>query len=124
MQQLSFHPTWDKAISAQDRALIEDLFLQTYTQVDDFIMSPVVRVAFNHKKQLVVTVLIHNFTHHSARFHNRSVFIHCDNYEEEQTFTIPNLIIPPVTSMPWTFLFEPNPVHKTIDLHTLKLDIE
>lgn len=124
MQQLAFHPTWEQAISQQDRTLIEELFLETYTNVEDLLMSPVIRVARNHKKQLIVTVLIHNFTHHSARFHNRSVFIRCGNYEEEHTFTIPNLVITPFTSMPWSFLFEPDLMHETIPLEALTLEIE
>ena len=124
MQQLYFHPAWEKTISDQDRALIEDLFEQTYNQVDDLIMSPVIQVALNHKKELLVTVLVHNFTHHSARFNNRSVFIHCDDFDAEQVFTIPDLVIAPVTSMPWTFIFEANPVYEKLQLNELVLEIE
>lgn len=124
MQQLAFHPTWERQISTQDRALIEQLFLATYTDACDLITSPTVRVARNHKKQLVVTVLIHNFTHHSVKLDNRSVFIHCVGYEEEQIFTIPSLIIAPFTSMPWTFLFEADAIHETLPLQTIQLDID
>lgn len=124
MQQLYFHPAWEKTISEQDRALIEELFEQTYNQVDDFIMSPVIRVAINHKKELLVTVLVHNFTHHSARFNNRSVFIHCDDFDCEQRFTIPDLLIAPFTSMPWTFIFEANPIYERLPLNELTLEIE
>lgn len=124
MQQLYFHPTWDKTISAQDRALIEQLFTETYTDVDDFIMSPIFRVAINHKEELLVTALVHNFTHHSAKFQNRSVFIHCDGFDEEQAFTIPDFVIPPFTSMPWTFIFKSNPVYNTLPIQTILVEIE
>lgn len=124
MQQLYFHPTWDRQISAQDRAFIEQLFTETYKDVDDFIMSPTIRVALNHKKELLVTVLVHNFTHHSAKFYNRSVFIQCDGYEEEQTFTIPDLVIAPFTSMPWTFIFRPDPAHESLPLEMLTVEID
>lgn len=124
MQQLYFHPAWEKTISEQDRALIENLFEQTYTQVDDLIMSPMIRAAINHKKELLVTVLVHNFTHHSAKFMNRSIFIHCDELDAEHVFTIPDLVIPPFTSMPWTFIFEQNPIYETLSLDHLILEIE
>ena len=124
MQQLYLHPTWEKAVSQKDLALIEDVFEQTYTKADDVIMSPVVRTAFNHKGELLITALVHNFTHHSARFTNRSVFIRCGDYMEEQVFTIPSLSIPPFTSMPWTFIFKPDPLHATLNLQQLILEIE
>ncbi len=124
MQQLYLHPTWEKAVSQKDLALIEDVFEQTYTKADDVIMSPIVRTAFNHKGELLITTLVHNFTHHSARFANRSVFIRCGDYMEEQVFTIPSLSIPPFTSMPWTFIFKPDSVHATLDLQDLILEIE
>ena len=124
MQQLSFHPAWDKTISEKDRLLIEELFEQTYNQADDLVTSPVLRAAINHKKELLVTVLVHNFSHHSAVFRKRSIYIHCDDFEEEQTFNIPDLIIPPVTSMPWTFIFAANPIYEQLDLTELVLEID
>ena len=124
MQQLYLHPTWEKAISDKDRDLIETVFEQTYDQVDDIIMSPIIRVAFNHKDELLITALVHNFTHHGTRFRNRSVYIRCGDYMEEQLFTIPELNIPPFTSMPWTFIFQPVPVHSSLDIQKLILEIE
>lgn len=124
MQQLYLHPTWEKAISEKDFTLIEDVFEQTYKNADDVIMSPVIRTAFNHKGELLVMTLVHNFTHHSARFIDRSIFIRCGDYMEEQVFTIPALSIPPFTSMPWTFIFKPDPVHATLDIQHLILEIE
>lgn len=124
MQQLSFHPAWDKTISEKDRLLIEDIFDQTYNQVDDLIMSPVIRTAINHKKELLVTALVHNFTHHSAQFRNRSIFISCGDFDEEQVFTLPDFVIPPFTSMPWTFIFTANPLYEKLDLSQVVLEIE
>ena len=123
MQQLYLHPTWEKAISDKDRTLIESVFEQTYNQVDDVIMSPVIRVAFNHKNELLITALVHNFTHHGTRFKNRSIYVRCGEYIVEQSFTIPELSIPPFTSMPWTFIFKPDPLHSSLDLQQLILEI-
>lgn len=124
MQQLYFHPAWEKTISEQDRQLIETLFDTTYTQVDDVMMSPVLRVAFNHQQQLLVTALVHNFTHHSTTFSERLVAIRCDLYVEEQVMTIPQLTIAPFTSMPWTFMFPANELHNQLDIGKLILDID
>lgn len=124
MQQLYFHPTWDKAISPQDRTRIEEVFEETYTQVDDVIMSPLVRAAINHKGELLVMVLVHNFTHHSARFVERSLFVHCDDFSEQHVMTIPALSVPPFTSMPWTFIFPASPIYKTLELEHVVLEID
>ena len=124
MQQLYLHPKWEKAVNDKDLALIEQVFEDTYDQVDDLIMSPIVRIAFNYKEEMLITALVHNFTHHSTRIINRSVFIRCDDYMEEQTFTIPELTIPPFTSMPWTFIFKPDSVHTSLQLQNLILEIE
>lgn len=124
MQQLYFHPTWERAISEADREVIEQLFEQTYDEVDDTIMSPTVRAAFNHKGELLVTALVHNFTHHSARFRERTVFVHADDDFYEQRFTIDALVVPPFTSMPWTFIFPPNALALTITLSNVYIEIE
>ena len=123
MQQLYLHPTWEKAISAQDRALIEQIFDETNGQVEDLIMSPIIRVALNHKRELLVTALVHNFSHHSTRFKNRTVTLQCGDFFEEQQFTIPELTIAPFTSMPWTFIFEPNQAYEQLHFDELILEI-
>lgn len=122
MQQLYFHPTWERAISDKDRAIIEQLFDETYEQVDDLIMSPTVRAAINHKGELLVTALVHNFTHHSARFHERSIFVQAGDYAEEHVMTIPELVVAPFTSMPWTFIFPPPA--QPLDLQHMFIEIE
>lgn len=123
MQQLYLHPTWEKAISYADRTLIEKVFEETYTQTDDVIMNPIVRTAFNYKQELLVTVLIHNFTHHAIRIKNRSVYLYCGEYFEEKVFNIPELTIAPFTSMPWTFIFEPKDDYSKLDVSQVILEI-
>lgn len=123
MQQLYLHPTWQQAVSAQDRALIEQTFDDTNGEVEDLLLSPVMRAAFNHKGQLLVTALVHNFSHHSVRFQDRAVTLQCEDFFEEQLFTIPALSIAPFTSMPWTFIFEPNEAYAGLPLDALVLEI-
>lgn len=124
MQQLYFHPAWDKTISPQDRASIENLFEQTYRRIDDLIMSPAIRTAINYKNELLVTVLVHNFTHHSATFNNRTVYVHYGSFHAEQAFTIPELVIAPFTSMPWTFIFKERTEYEKLTLEKVVLEIE
>lgn len=124
MQQLYFHPTWEKAISDQDRDIIEQLFEQTYNNVEDTIMSPTVRAAINHKGELLVTALVHNFTHHSARFEQRNIFVHGEHFSHEHVMTIPALVIAPFTSMPWTFICPPHEAYKEEHLDSIVLEIE
>ena len=106
VQQLYFHPSWDKTISEQDRLAIEQLFDETYTQVDDTVTSPVFRTAVNHKGELLVTVLVHNFTHRALRFSKRDILLINGDEVHEQTVSIADFTVPAFTSMPWTFMFQ------------------
>ncbi|WP_117170943.1 SLAP domain-containing protein [Paraliobacillus sediminis] len=106
MQQLQFESAWDKTIADQDRKRIERIFSETnHHQVQDITLAPVT-VAKNHKGELLVTVLIHNFTEESFRFHGKTL-----QYKEKNlikathTFGSPTLTITKQTSMPWTFIF-------------------
>lgn len=113
MQQLQFESAWDKTIADQDRTRIERIFSETnFHQDRDITLAPVT-VAKNHKGQLLVTALIHNFTEDSFRFHGKTL-----QYKEKNlikathTFDSPTLTIPKQTSMPWTFIFPKDSLHK------------
>lgn len=105
MQKLQFERAWDKTISAQDRLLIEQAFHQTKEQ-DECISCYIIRTAINHKKQLLITTLIHNRTNQQLNFRNREVSIITEGEKFTQNFTINALEIPPYCSMPWTFIFD------------------
>ena len=105
MQKLQFEAAWDKTISAQDRLLIEQAFYKTKEQ-DGRISCYVIRTAINHKKQLLITTLIHNRTNQQLNFRNREVSIITASGKFTQNFTINALEIPPYCSMPWTFIFD------------------
>lgn len=105
MQKLQFEAAWEKTISAQDRLLIEEVFHKTKEQ-DKYISCYVIRTAINHKKQMLITTLIHNRTDQQLNFHNREVSIITEPGNFTQNFTIDALKIPPYCSMPWTFIFD------------------
>lgn len=96
--QLQFEPTWNKSISQQDRTLIE----QTFTICDKNEPFTLIRQAINHRGEHLLTVLVHNQEDSMMTFQQRPVQI----ASFHGIFTIPQLQIPPYTSMPWTFIFK------------------
>ncbi|MEO4053019.1 SLAP domain-containing protein [Solibacillus sp. CAU 1738] len=106
MQQLQFEASWDKALSAQDRDQIEKLFNETKEKhFANIVFSPI-REAINHRNELLITVLVHNFSAIPLTFENtRLVYLNEQMILAEKLFTLPALVIPPKVSMPWTFIF-------------------
>lgn len=124
MQQLRFETSWDKALSAQDRNQIEKLFIETKHQSYSTIVFSPIREAINHQNELLITVLVHNFTQNPLTFENTQLV-----YSNEQAiiaaneFTLPALKIPPQTSMPWTFIFPQNSYTSGISPYKGRLEI-
>ncbi|BDH61904.1 hypothetical protein MTP04_20340 [Lysinibacillus sp. PLM2] len=106
MQQLQFELSWDKAIAALDRQYIEKIFNETKQTKDaEFICSPI-REAINHKEELLVTVLVHNFTEKNLIFNNKRLRYSIDGeIIAEEVFSLPSFVIPSRVSKPWTFIF-------------------
>lgn len=106
MQKLMFESSWDKTLSSKDRKAIEDTFLLTATLNSNNIQFTPLWQAFNYKDELLVTMLIHNFTSELVSF-NDIQLRYLDNNEmiAEHLFHLPNLVIQASHSMPWTFIF-------------------
>lgn len=106
MQKLQWEKSWDKAVATQDREQIELIFLKTKDlMIEDILFTPI-REAINHKKEFLVTVLVHNFTDQELIFDKtRLVYAIGNERKASHLFTIPMLILPPKVSMPWTFIF-------------------
>ncbi|MER2260519.1 MAG: SLAP domain-containing protein [Psychrobacillus sp.] len=113
MQQLKFEASWDKAIAKRDRLYIEKVFEETKKSLSNNIVFTPIKEAINHKNELLVTVLVHNFTEQSLSFQKTRI---CYLIEEDtiakNDFTIPAFVVPSKTSMPWTFIF---PVHSLVE---------
>lgn len=111
MQTLKFEYSWDKALSHKDRKTIEAIFLETCNFNNGSIQLIPLWQASNHKGELLVTVLIHNFTQCTYNF-NETLIGYSEHNEllAKHLFTISSLVIPPVTTMPWTFIF---PIEKS-----------
>ncbi|MEK9199005.1 SLAP domain-containing protein [Ureibacillus sp. 179-F W5.1 NHS] len=112
MQQLQFEQSWNKALSTQDRSMIEELFQQTKELKTSGVHFSPIRLSYNYKKELLITVLVHNFTDRPLTFHNTSlVYRTLEKIVAEKNFTIPALSVPANVSMPWTFIFSENDYH-------------
>ncbi|MEK4229745.1 SLAP domain-containing protein [Solibacillus sp. FSL H8-0538] len=106
MQQLQFEASWNKALATQDRHTIEKIFTETKQPNSSCILCSPIRQAINHKQELLVTVLVHNFTDQPLTFNKtRIVYRMQDEVIADEKFTLPTLIIPPQVSLPWTFIF-------------------
>lgn len=106
MQKLIFESSWDKALSNKDRKVIEDAFLKTATLNSNNIQFTPLWQAFNHKDELLVTMLIHNFTSEFVSFNDIQLrYLESNKMIAEHLFHHPTLAIQASHSMPWTFIF-------------------
>ncbi|SDN42540.1 SLAP domain-containing protein [Fictibacillus solisalsi] len=113
MQRLIYESAWDKTIAEQDRKMIEEIFNETSEENGQNVAFPLIRSAMNHKGDLLVTCLIHNFGSEPFVIQD-TVFTYKEDGEliAELAFTIPQVQLPPETSMPWTFIFPKALIHK------------
>lgn len=106
MQLLQYETSWNKALSNQDRSVIEKIFNDTKKLKNSGVLFSPIRKSVNYKNELLVTVLVHNFTDNILTFHNtRLVYSTNGKIFAQKEFTLPALTIPSNVSMPWTFIF-------------------
>lgn len=124
MQKLEFESSWAKALSSKDREEIEKIFLETKKAGNhDLLISPI-RQAINYKGELLITVLVHNFTQQSITFNQKKlVYIENNKIIAQSTFTHPTLSIHPSISMPWTFIFSVDSLKSPAKLNSGSLEI-
>lgn len=106
-QTLTFEPSWDKALPEQDRLKIK----QTFAQIDHDTSEPSITFtplwqAKNYKGELLVTVIINNYSEKELTFDQTSIhYIERGQILATHFFTLKTVIIPPKKSMPWAFIF-------------------
>lgn len=105
-QQLQFEASWDKALATEDRHSIENIFHETkHLNATEILFSPI-REAINHKEELLITVLVHNFSDKNLQFNNTRILYKIEGEViADHVFTLPAIMVPPNVSMPWTFIF-------------------
>lgn len=103
MQTLYFEDSWNETIAPTDRKKIIEQFNKA-EQRDDIVLS-FLWEAINHKKEKLITVLIHNNTRTSLLINNIPIaYLSINGTMKTNSFDVP-ATIPPKTSMPWTFIF-------------------
>lgn len=117
-QKLKFENKWDKTLSEQDRIAIETFFNHmspSDTDTDEEgLFFHTFRVARNYKEDLLVTVLTENRTGNQYSVHDDELlYVEGEHIVTRKHFTMPQLNIPPYTTMPWTFIF---PMDATISV--------
>ncbi|AIF43981.1 SLAP domain-containing protein [Virgibacillus sp. SK37] len=106
MQTLVLEPAWDKTIAPQDREHIEVLFHETKRVFNEGVHFIPIRQAVNHRGDLLISVLIHNFSQEDYLFDQKTLqYMWNEKIVASHTFTLPFHIIKQHTSMPWTFIF-------------------
>ncbi|GGP16521.1 SLAP domain-containing protein [Oceanobacillus neutriphilus] len=105
---LVFEPKWDKALPDTDRRKIEQTFQKSvqHNAVDKQMTFTNLWQARNHRSDLLVTVLINNYSRQAYSFSNTTLqYVEDDAVKAEKQFTLERVFVPPDSSMPWTFIF-------------------
>src|SRR5690625_2803213 len=105
MQKLQFESAWDKTIAPKDRRQISDIFHSCATSLNIGVHFSFLWEAENHKNELLVTALIHNYNDTSLQIKNAIITYQIE--QEKLATGIFNVhpIIPGNTSMTCTFIF-------------------
>lgn len=103
MQKLFFEPAWDKTIAQVDREKIIHFFQTVQTEADIHLFF--LWDAVNHKKEQLVTVLIHNPKTEPLQFEQTAIAYQTEIEPIKTAFFDLPLQIPAQTSVPWTFIF-------------------
>jgi len=123
MQKLQFEPSWDKTLSPKDRKRIEEIHFETSLSNPANVQLTPLWQAANHKGELLVTVLVHNFSQQVLLFHNKKLrYIENKEIIAEYIFNLPSLVIQRETSMPWTFIFPVESLKKPATLEKGQLE--
>ncbi|MFB4212897.1 SLAP domain-containing protein [Shouchella sp. JSM 1781072] len=116
VQTLMLHPAWEKTIDPNDLSQIQQLLQQEPDQ--RFIPY---RQAFNHRDDLLVTVIVQNRSEHPEEWEGRPLaYVEKGQTIAEKNFSIHTL--PPFTSMPWTFIFEKGLLNGQSELRGLLIE--
>jgi SLAP domain-containing protein len=112
LQKLVFESAWDRTLAQKDRHEIERVFSEINTEGNEGYQTVILKTAFNHKREFLVTVLLNNYSKNSLSLLGKKVVYK----EEDQIFgefeSAYTLEVPAQTSMPWTFIF---PARSLID---------
>ncbi|RLL47766.1 SLAP domain-containing protein [Oceanobacillus piezotolerans] len=121
MQRLEFEAAWDKTIAKRDREKIIDIF-QGLTHKDKGIVFTFLKQAINHRNDLLLMVLIHNYNAERAVFKSPKIRVKKqENIIAEYQFERQPPDLKGNTSIPWTFIFPQGSYVKQVDYSDAEL---
>lgn len=105
MQKLYFEAAWEHTLATNDRNKISQTFEIVKPNLDEGVQFTFLWEAHNHKGEQLITTLIHNVRPYPLELINTTIqYQQHENLSFISTFHVPE-IIPPKSSMPWTFIF-------------------
>ncbi|OOE14808.1 SLAP domain-containing protein [Fictibacillus arsenicus] len=105
MQKLVFESTWDRTLAEKDRNEIERIFSAINIEGKNEKQVVILKTAFNHKREFLVTVLLNNYFKIPMSLLGKKVVYKEKNRTSGEFESAYTLEIPAETSMPWTFIF-------------------
>ena len=114
MQTLYFENAWERTIAQDDRDYIIEKFEEVKLELEEGIHFTFLWAAENHKKDLLITALIHNVRSYPLLLDD-TVIAYQTNTDTPyiNKFYIKETI-PAHSTMPWTFIFSENkPTYET-----------
>ncbi|KZE63821.1 hypothetical protein AWM68_11945 [Fictibacillus phosphorivorans] len=105
MQNLAFESAWDRTLAHKDRLEIERVFSglnHTHRMGQEAV---ILKTAFNHKEEFLVTVLVSNYSKEPFLLEDKKVLYNEGGELISEMKSHYELVIPAQTSMPWTFIF-------------------
>lgn len=125
MQKLQFESSWAQTISSRDQTDIQHFF----HQIDEYDSNAALLLsetnikllpfwqAKNHQDELLISAFIVNDSQDRLTIVNEMIKYYRFNQEiAKQVFTISKLVIPPKTTLPWTFIFPKQTVCSSADI--------
>lgn len=113
---LRFEDKWEKTISESDRKLVYEVYERFPIQQGEITFAPV-RVAVNHRGDLLATVLVLNGLQDEWTLEKRNIcYVEGDEVVAEECFTHHSLIVQAESAIPWTFIFKSSASMKALRL--------
>lgn len=105
MQTFELQDAWQRTISDHDKNELTTLFKKTQPREKESITCIPYRLAYNHRQELLCTVLIHNTKDSSVDIGRATVqLLHQNSIVANHDFHF-SLQLDKKTSMPWTYIF-------------------
>jgi SLAP domain-containing protein len=105
LQKLVFESAWDRALAQKDRHEIERVFSEFVFERKVERQAVLLKTAFNHKREFLVTVLLNNYSKVPMSLLGKKVVYKEGDQTLGEFKSVYTLEVPAETSMPWTFIF-------------------